>query len=449
MKWFTSMTLKSSISHHSMKIWNIQFARLLTIAIVVLLSSCTLDDPAPTDQSPPLTLTPEQNLSLTKLSWDHVNVTGFKEYILLQSSNSIPDNPTPVVNQDVTVVIRIKDVNETSFSVSPNLITPTVCYKLYCSVDDRFLYSPTICVQQNIDYVPGFFDSGCHAPGIDEMVLFDRTTDDLATINYKTASISKSISDFGFSFPSLEMSVWNGTTDVFGFDQSPASLRKFNYPSLTNTHNIGFSQVLWAVKPYHEFVFVATEEFGQSFKVLGRNNLTLIDQKIGISNNQNIAVFPGDSLVVITFGVSSSKRYTINAAGKVIIEEDLSTRLSQANLQNTCAQGTELFIADVFGSIFNRNGEKLGALSTSQNVFIQMIRLSPDEKKAIFLSNENGMQRLQIADLSNLPIVTLLQSFDLPSLNYADVIPEEEIIYVVGTSFNSSQAQTYFLKYPM
>jgi hypothetical protein len=432
-----------------MKIWNNPYTRFVTIAIVAFLSSCTLDDPTPTDQSPPLTLTTEQNLSLTTLSWDRVNVTGFKEYILLQSSSSIPDNPAPVVNQDVTVVKKIKDVDETSLSVSPSLITPNVWYKLYCSVDDRFLYSPTICVQQNIDFVLGFFDAGCHTPGIDEMVLFDRTTDDLATINYKTSSITKTVNDFGFSFPSLDMSEWNGSTDVFGFDQSPPSLRKFNYPSLSNTHNIGFNQVLWAVKPYHEFVFIASEEFGQSFKVLRRNNLTDIDKRVGITNNQNIAVFPGDPLIVITFGVSSSKKYTINAAGKVLTEEDISTRLNQANLQNTCAQGNELFIADVFGSIFNRDGEKVGALSTNQNTFIQMIRLSPDEKKAIFLANENGIQRLQIADLSNLSSITLLKSFDLPSLNYADIIPEEEIIYVVGSTFNSSQSQTYFLKYPL
>ena len=279
--------------------------------------------------------------------------------------------------------------------------------------------------------------------------MYDRVNDQLATINYKTGTIINAMTDFAFSFPSLDMSVWNNVTDVFGFDQSPSTLRKFSYPNLNNTHNVNFNQVLRAAKPYNEFVFIATEDFGEGFKVLRRNNLSVIDKRVGITNNQNIAVFQGDSLVVITFGVNSSKKYTINATGKVITEDDLSAKLNQANLQFTCAQGNELFIADAFGSIFNRNGEKLGALSTNQNTFIQMIRLSPDESKAIFIANENGVQRLVIADLSNLPVVTMLKSFDLPSLNYGDIIPEDEIIYVVGTTFNSSQAQTYFLKYPM
>ena len=443
------MTFKSSISHHSMKIWNSQCTRFLTFAVVALFSSCTLDDPGPTDQSPPLSLTTEQNLSLTTLTWDRVKVTGFKEYVLLQSSTSIPDNPTPVVNQNVTVIKRIKDVDETSFSVSPSLITPTVCYKLYCSVDDRFLYSPTICVQQNIDFVTGFFDTGCHTPGIDELVMFDRTTANLSTINYKTATITSTVDASSFSFPSLDISVWNESTHVFGFDQSPPALSKFTYPTLTLTQFINFNQVIWAAKPFNQFVFVVTEEFGRGFQVLSRNNMSVLDKRVGLTNNQNIAVFPGDTISVITFGVSGSKKYTINATGKVITEEDISAKLSQANLQSTCAQGNELFIADAFGSIFNRNGEKLGALSTNLNTFIQLIRLSPDETKAIFIANENGIQRLVIADLSTLPAITFLKSFDLPSLNYADIIPEDEIIYVVGTTFNNSQAQTYFLKYPM
>ena len=443
------MALKRSISHHNMIPWNSQYTRLLLIAIVAFLSSCTLEEPDSTDKTPPLTLVAEQHLSQTKLTWDHVNVTGFKEYIILQSSTSIPDNPTPVVNQDVTLVKRIKEVDITSISVSAVLTSPTVCYKLYCAVDDRFMYSPTICIQQNIEFVSGFFDTGCHAPGIDEIVAFDRANDQLASINYKTATITKSITDFSFNFPSLEMSTYNGTTDIFGFDQSPATLRKFSYPSLTNTQNLNFNQVLWAAKPYQQFVFIASEEFGQGFKVLRRTNFSEIDRRVGISNSQNIAVFPGDPITVITFGVNNSKKYTINGEGKVISEETISSHLLQANLQSTCAQGNELFIADAFGSIFNKNGDKIGALSSNQNTFIQMIRLSPDETKAIFIANENGIQRLQIADLTALPVVTMLESFDLPSLNYADIIPENEIIHVIGTSFNNNQPITHILLYPL
>lgn len=443
------MPLKRSISRHCMINRNSLYSSLLLIAFVAFFSSCTLEEPDATDKTPPLTLTAEQNLSLTKLTWDHVNVTGFKEYILLQSSSSIPDNPTPVVNQDVSLVARIKDVDITTTSVSASLITPTVCYKLYCAVDDRFMYSPTICIQQNIEFVPGFFDSGCHTSGIDEMVGFDRANNLLASINYKTATISSSEVEFSFNFPSLDLSTWNGITDVFGFDQSSATLKKFTYPSLINTQNVNFNQILWAAKPYQEFVFIASDEFGKGFKVLRRSNLSKVDEKEGVMNSQNIAVFPGDPVTVITFGVTKSKKYTIDADGKILSEQDVSGRLFQPGLQATCAQGHELFIADALGSIFNRNGDKVGSLGNSQNSFIQLIRLSADETKAIFIANENGTQRLHIADLTTLPAVTLLKSFDLPTLNYADIIPENEIIHVVGASFNNSQPLTYILLYPM
>lgn len=124
-------------------------------------------------------------------------------------------------------------------------------------------------------------------------------------------------------------------------------------------------------------------------------------------------------------------------------------KVLQPDLQSTCAEGTDLFICGREGTIINRNGVNVGTLNTDINASILLNRLSIDEKKAIYIINDNGVMRLEIADISQLPLVTLLTTYDLPALSYADVIPEEQIIYVIGTSFNSSQAQTTILRYPL
>jgi hypothetical protein len=95
-----------------------------------------------------------------------VKVTGFKEYILLQSTAEIPNSPTPPVSQDVTVLTRINEVNTTSFSTTSTLMSPTSCFKLYCSVDDRFLYSGSVCINQSNVIIPGFFDRSDHEEGV-------------------------------------------------------------------------------------------------------------------------------------------------------------------------------------------------------------------------------------------------------------------------------------------
>ncbi|HSF89495.1 MAG TPA: hypothetical protein VLA46_08770 [Saprospiraceae bacterium] len=426
-----------------------QFIGVLAMIGLALSSACTLDEPADTNQDPALTLDYTQQLSLTNLTWDAVRVTGFKEYIILQSSNPIPNSPTPVINQDVTVLKRINDVDVTSLSVSTMLFSPQICYKLYCAVDDRFLYSSTLCIQQDIDVVNGFYDRGCHVAGQSEAVVFDRINNVLSTLNYKTGTITNSVTDIVLNFPSLEMSTWAGVTNVFGFNQSPAWLRKYNFPALTSSNSKNFNQILWAANVHNEFVFVVTDDFNNNFQVLNRSNLSFLHGIQTLSGNQNIAVFPGEPLAVMTIGLSGSKKYSIDTDGKILASVDVPARILQPDLQSTCAEGTELFICGREGTIINKNGENAGTLNTDINSSILLNRLSPDEKKAIYVINDNGTMRLEIADISQLPVVTLLTSYDLPALNYADVIPEDQIIYLIGTSFNSSQAQTTILRYPL
>ena len=426
-----------------------QFIGALVAIGLAFTWSCTLDEPADTNQDPALTLDYTQHLSLTNLTWDPVRVTGFKEYIILQSSNPIPNSPTPVINQDVTVLKRINDVDVTSLTVSTMLFSPQICYKLYCAVDDRFLYSSTLCIQQDIDVVNGFYDRGCHTAGQDEAVVFDRVNSVLSALNYKTGTITSSVTDGVLSFPSLEMSTWTDVTNVFGFDQSPAWLRKYNFPALTASNSKNFNQILWAANVHNQFVFVATDDFGNNFQVLNSSNLSFLHSIQGMSGNQNIAVFPGDPLAVITIGSSVSKKYSIDTDGKILTSADVPARILQPDLQSTCAEGTDLFICGREGTIINRNGVNVGTLNTDINASILLNRLSIDEKKAIYIITDNGVMRLEIADISQLPLVTLLTTYDLPALSYADLIPEEQIIYVIGTSFISSQAQTTILRYPL
>ena len=71
------------------------FFRAICLALLVTTGwlGCTLDEPAREPDQATLTLGFTQNKSLTNLTWNKVNITGFKEYILLQSDYSvlIPD----------------------------------------------------------------------------------------------------------------------------------------------------------------------------------------------------------------------------------------------------------------------------------------------------------------------------------------------------------------------
>ncbi len=421
---------------------------ILMMACSCIIPGCTLDDPDHTDDSPALTLFAVQNFSVTNLTWDKVNVTGFKEYIILQSSSDIPDNPTPAVTADVIVIKRIKDVNVTSFSAASVPTTPTICYKLYCAVDDRFLYSATNCLTQDLTILNGFYDRAYHEAGNDQMVLFDRVNDQLSTYNYRTNSITHTISETVLNFPSLQLSTWNNITYLFGFDQSPSQIIRYNYPSLVATQLKNYSQFIWSAKAFSNFVFVTSENNVDHFQVLDRNNLNVLDGRIGISGNQNIAVFGGDTLTVLTLGNLESKKYLVNMNGKVVEESLIPGRVTQPDVQSVCAEGSELFIGGHQGSIVNRIGENVGSLAFNTNSFILINRLSPDEMTAVYLANDLGNLRLEFADISNLPTIIKTISYDVPALQYGDLFVEDGVVYLIGASFNS-QAQTFILKYPM
>ena len=425
----------------------------LWIAGISFLSACTLDEPAPGSVGTTLNLAANQNYSLTSLSWTPVKVTGFKEYVILQSTDEIPSTPAPEISANVSVLKRIDDADVTSFSAANILFSPKVCYKLYASVDDRFIQSSNVCVQQDFKLLNGFYDRGGHMEGLDEMVLFDRVEQHLVSYNYKTGNITNTVNDIFLSFPIIEMSGWAGTTNVFAYDQSPGTLRKYRFPELTSNMLKNFGGVLFAANVYEQFIFVAVEESGKAFQVVNRTNLTVIDTKQGSLGNRNISVFPGnhtgDPLIVLEISDNTINRYSIDAAGKATFLGSRSPGVNQLSTQNSTAKGTGLFIAGRAGNILNRDGDILGALAGGINAFVLIARFSEDEKKAVYIFSDNINISLQVADISNPGNVGSLVSYNIPSANYADLLVDDNIIYIVGVSFATGQAQTFVLKFPM
>lgn len=416
---------------------------------LAFVAGCSLDDPGTTNHSPALTLHAEQNLSLVTLSWDPVNVTGFKEYILLQSTSDIPNNPTPEVTAETTVLKRIDNRDQHTFSATNTLFAKNLCYKLYTSVDDRFLYSSTVCIDQDFTVFNGFDDRGGHEPGSDKEVLFDRLNFKFNILDYKTGVISGNFNDNNVTFPIINVSTLSGTTNVFAYDQSPPRILKYSFPEFSQIGYKDFPNILYALNFYKTFIFVSVDDISKSFQVLSRNNLSLIDSRSGITGNRNLAVFDGDPLIVLEIGESSMMRYSIDLTGKITKAEQLLTGVSQLNTQNTTAENNDYIICGRLGTLVNRDGDILANLTSGVNTFITMTRFSPDGSKVVSIVNDNNKVLLTISDVSALPLVTQLNTFELPQATYTDVIIDDHIIYVIGVTFTSGISQTFILKYPI
>lgn len=410
---------------------------------------CSLDDPGSSSSNPPLTLHADQNLSLITLSWDPVKVTGFKEYILLQSTSDIPNSPTPEVNAETTILKRIDDSDIHSFTLTNTLFAPRLCFKLYTSVDDRFLYSSTLCIDQDFTLINGFNDRAGHEEGLDQEVLFDRINAHFSIVDYKSGEFTNTVNDFNLSFPIIDVSTYQEVTNVFAYDQSPPRIVKYKFPELTALTFRDYSGVLFAVKAHKQFVYVAVEELGKAFQILNRTNLSLIDSRPGNTGNRNIAVFEGNPLVVLEIGETLINKYNIDVAGKITQSEQILTGVNQMSTQNTIANSDTWYVGGRLGNIVNRDAEIVGSVTNGINSFVAMNRFSPDRTKLVSIINNNASTRLEINDVINLPQLTNITSYEIPPANYSDVIVEEDIIYVIGVTFSSGQAQTFILKYPI
>ncbi len=417
----------------------------------VVIPSCSLDAGEEGKPLTPLTLHLSQELSLTNLSWNPVKVTGFSEYILLQSSEEIPDDPTPVANATTTIIKRIDDADITSHASTNILFSPRTCYKLYVAIGERFLYSPTVCVDEGITLIPGFYDRVDHEPGEQEVVMYDRNENMLSTYTLGGSFINKSISESFFSNPSINVSTYNDARQVFISDQSQLTIKRYNVPNLNSGFSKGFNTGIDALTSYGPFVLVAFNSSFSSFQVLNRNTLSAFDTRDGntLEFGRTIAVFPGTPIVALEVGISNTNRYEINDLGKITRADQFPLAVGQSNLQGSTAQGEHIFITGFRGAIMNKEAQILGQLNPGFTENIFNVKLSVDEKTAIGLTSDNVSFSLQYYDVTDPAHIQVRKKLELPQGSFSDIIIENNTVYLFGVTFASGQSQTFILQFPM
>ncbi len=428
----------------------------LTVCLGILagslvIHSCSLDDGGGSSSSPALALNLSQELSLTNLSWTPVNVTDFSEYILLQSSEDIPDSPTPIVNNTTTVIKRIDDADITTHASTNILFSTRTCYKLYADVGNRFLFSPTVCVDKGITLISGFYDRVDHEAGEQEIVMYDRNANMLSTYTLGGTVVNKSVAETFFSNPSVNVSTYNGVRQVFLSDRSQLTIKRYNVPNLNSGFSKSFTAGVDAVTSYGPYVFAAFNSSFSSFQVLNRNTLSSIDTRDGntLEFGRSIAVFPGNPIITLEVGVTNTNRYLINEEGKITQVDQFPISISQNNLQGSTAQGEQIFITGFRGTILNSSAQKLGELNSGFTENIFNVKLSTDEKTAVALLSDNISFSLQYYDITDPAQIIVKKKLNLPLGSFSDILIENNIVHLFGVTFDAGQPQTFILQFPM
>ena len=144
--------------------------------------------------------------------------------------------------------------------------------------------------------------------------------------------------------------------------------------------------------------------------MLNRSNLSVIDTEPGQLGSRNLAVFPGDPLIVMDISESGIDRYSIDGTGKAIFLDNKFPGISQPTTQSGTATGSQYFIGGRLGSIIDKNGTIIGSLSTNFNAAILISRFSADETKVCYIINDLVSFRLEVVDVTN---TSLLKSWQV------------------------------------
>jgi hypothetical protein len=279
--------------------------------------------------------------------------------------------------------------------------------------------------------------------------MFDRVNFKLTAYTDSDGTVYNSVGD-NSSFPQLDLSTFQGTARLFNFDLSTPQVKKYSFPELVLLNQRNFTETVFGGVTSGNLVFVMLQAlFSENgFLILNAQTLSTIDAKQGFPGNRNLAIFEGDTIIALEISDAAINRYKINSVGKVIDTDQLLSGVNQPSSQNTCDIHGDYYIGGRFATIVNKDADIITSLLSGVNEFAQLCRFSPDGTQAAVLLTDNNVVSLELYDITNLPATSKIKTYSLPNTTYADVYFRDDVIHIIGVSFNAGTSQTFFLQLP-
>lgn len=291
--------------------------RLFSIlfCIAMLATACEKEEVDNSDKNYPIQLTvskPERNI---ELAWTKTNISSFESYIVVRSTDPIPDSQTPPSG----TIATITDQGENTFSDVGFPFVEKLYYKVFVKVGDRFLFSPTVEMTTDVkllDLVPTFTLAD---PANDVVYLMDVNQGQLHRYNYALEEITHTLSLSNVF--NMRMAVGdngegnelylnrNNDTKVEVYDAATLSLK--------TSFNVNGS-VFSIASGNNGYIYVATDNWNKNFAVYKRSTKQLVSGAsfISATSDRLLMPLPGTETVidVNSFELHS---YQVNSIGNI------------------------------------------------------------------------------------------------------------------------------------
>ncbi len=397
-----------------------------------------LEVPNPGDFQYPLSLSVLSKQSVAELTWSEATVSTFEEYIILRSTEKIPDSPTPEVTGSTAIIARIDERTVRMFKDSNLPIIDTIYYKVYARIAGRLLMSPTVSYAQNLHIIPARADIVEHVPSKHTLVAFDRGTQQIFVYDYKTREFLASRLLQQLNFPMIRADI--ASDEILVNENSISQLLSYSTLNVKQTIQNNFSR---NAEYLNGWIYLTRGQFPYGFALYRRSDLGLKDELTTLQTDwRGFSVRPDASDVnkatIYDFSLTGSARYIQNNTNLELDLVNSEVLSGGAILVAMHPQRAEFVITNT-GIIVDGNLEIIHTLENGTTGF-SFFTYSPDGSKLIGLSFQNSAA-IRVYDVEN--DYAFLEEFVMSNqISPISLFADDDNAYLVSLVFLTSSTQT-------
>jgi hypothetical protein len=382
-----------------------------------ILSGCNDLTPEPTTGNYPVGLEASMDNAVVQLNWTLATISTFEEYIVLRSTEPIPDNPIPDAGGTIVLIARIDERTKTTFEDSEFPLEQTMYYKVYADIGERFLESATVRVDISFTFFPFRSDIGTYDPVTGNLIGFDNNARTLFeySIEDQTVIRSNPINDHTTI---LRYGNYLGEDEIYASSNNHNIIRVYdrNTMALKTTLTTGFNVFTDFQYAENKF-FITTRNMLPAFLVMSRSGGQTLATAGTIQQYEHKALVDktGSDLVVYDVGTTNVDRYKIASNGTIL--ETVTKNLNPSGnlaIPDLKPDGSQIVLTNQGNIIGTSTLEERTVLDSDNNFFIDIAFGEDDQTVAACFNRFDIITTSHVVRIFDTENYDLLSTSKLP-----------------------------------
>lgn len=349
-----------------MKLWNLSKSLVPVLLFALVFSACEKEEIDNSDQDYPIELSlskPDRNIIL---EWTKTNISNFDGYFLVRSTEPIADAPEPIAP-----FATVDDFEENIFEDASFPLAERVYYKVYVKVGERFLFSPTVSIDFDVNLLDFRATKVVHSSEDNVLFMFDNSLRTIYRYDYELGEITHEFNQpNNFNYVMAVGDAGQGT-ELFLAANNSATVKIYDADDFTWKESFTHGGFVSSIDVKDDAIAISTDNFSQPLVILRRSPIGVIDDVDGaVGFDRRIKFLPGNDreMVDASFEQVLYYRFDENWA---LQEINSANFFSNPLVEIVVSPDGEHFIHSLEGFVMNKNLDIVGTVPVVNFSFFQ------------------------------------------------------------------------------